>query len=187
MGQWRHEEALRLALKRPVTGKVIAARLHVRHCQQCTRAIESLLTAIDTVGEKPPWEQDRLGGIWLNLARAFSPGDQLLLATKAREEKIPVESEEMVYQFSLGTEETGNLDIEITAYRDEQAPERCTIFVKAEIPSRWPQLAGTEVVMEKGADAFSEKTDEEGVARFEKIPVAELPEVTFRVIPPISD
>jgi hypothetical protein len=39
----KHEEALRLAFSRPVTGKVIAARQHVSHCDICRGSVEALL------------------------------------------------------------------------------------------------------------------------------------------------
>lgn len=47
MAKWNHEEALKLAFSKPVTGRVIAARLHVRHCGTCSQAVEGLLKDID--------------------------------------------------------------------------------------------------------------------------------------------
>jgi predicted anti-sigma-YlaC factor YlaD len=101
------------------------------------------------------------------------------------EEKVPFRerpAQEVIFRLTLSAE----VDARFTAYRQKD-PALCTIEAGVEIPARWPKLAGTEVIMVRGNRSYRSVTDEEGLVRFQDVPVAELPHISLQVIPPEVD
>ena len=134
--------------------------------------------------EEPLWRRDEQGAIWLQLARHLGAGAHppLTWATKAGEAE-PATRPEIVARLSVGAEETGTADIEVTVYRDERDPGLCTVAIRVEVPARWPELAGTRVTMQSGAETVSALADQAGEVRFAGLPIARLGELAFCIAP----
>jgi hypothetical protein len=135
--------------------------------------------AIETLFESGrSWVRDQWDAVWLNVA-AITTGvlaAQPVLVTKGSQ---PTPGE-VLYQFSLGDEELGDLDVEVTAVR-EANPATCTLLIQAQVPSRWPELAGVEVVLFAPGETRTAITDENGQVSFPGFSIVALGQVSFRV------
>lgn len=77
-----------------------------------------------------------------------------------------------------------DLAVTITAREKRGGPERCTLSVRVEIPSRggWPHLAGTSVTLAVGGQAIETRyTDAMGETFFDNIARQDLPHLTLAV------
>lgn len=134
------------------------------------------------------WARDPRGSLWLDLAMAFFGGrrQQLALATRSAGKSPPAGPQEVLYQWSIGTEETGDLDVDVIALRDENEPALCTLVVRAEAAERWPDLAGTEVIARWREETARAVTDQDGRVTFRRVPVDALMEAVLQITPPMQ-
>ncbi len=85
---------------------------------------------------------------------------------------------EVIFRLTLSAE----VSARFTAFRQKD-PALCTIEAQVEIPAgQGPRP--TEVIMVRGERSHRLVTDEEGQVRFQDVPVAELPHISFQVISP---
>jgi hypothetical protein len=109
------------------------------------------------------------------------PAEAFALAVRGEE----YASREVLYQVTLGPEQLDDLDVEVTVYRKLDQPDVVRVVVKVRVPSRLLEgFAGGRVEMESGSRTRVAETDEDGQAVFEDVPLAELKEARFVVIPP---
>jgi hypothetical protein len=111
------------------------------------------------------------------LARQPSPA----LAVRGEEYEL----KEVLYQIALGPEDLDDLDVEVTVYRQPEEPEVSRVVVHVRVPSRLlAGFAGSQVQMRTGETTRVARTDDDGRAVFENVPLADLQEATFTIIPP---
>jgi hypothetical protein len=80
--------------------------------------------------------------------------------------------------------EVDDLNVHITAEPAPRDPQRLTVAVAVDIPSRggWPNLAGSLVTLRRGDEVVEEQeTDAFGKAVFEGVPVQDLPDLVFEI------
>jgi hypothetical protein len=130
------------------------------------------------------WLFDQLGVLWVDFAATIrlQPPPPPVLATRSAQEAPGAPEEDLLYQLSLGREELGDLDLEVKAIRAEN-PAFCTFIITAWAPARWPNLGGVEVVVLGSASPRTGVTDEDGQVVFDKIPVADLAQISIQVNP----
>ena len=128
------------------------------------------------------WVRDEMGACWLQLrmglANALAP--QPLLVLKGEEEQ----DDSLLKRLSIGAEELGDMDIEVTARRQSnpaENPESCSIVVQVQIPSRWPEMPEIEVLLMGANQTWSGQTDENGQVDFPAFPIAELEQLRLKV------
>jgi hypothetical protein len=128
------------------------------------------------------WVQDQLGVLWIDFAGQIlgqSPLQSVLVTRSRQERKAPGEGD-IIHQLSIGSEELGDLDLEIKAVRTAD-DAYCTLIVTARVPSRWPDLGGIEVTVLRSEPVRSGRTDEEGQVIFEQFPIEDLPRIGFKI------
>lgn len=128
------------------------------------------------------WVRDEMGACWLQLrmglANALDP--QPLLVLKGDE----TQDDSLLKRLSIGAEELGDMDIEVTARRQRNPadnPESCSIVVQVQIPSRWPEMPEIEVLLIGASQTWSGQTDENGQVNFPAFPIAELEQLRLKV------
>ncbi|MFN8499540.1 MAG: hypothetical protein U0641_16945 [Anaerolineae bacterium] len=93
--------------------------------------------------------------------------------------------QKVLYTYQL-TQDNDDLDVAIGVEESRDDPTRCTVIVSVQIPSLggWPNLAGTGVTVRRGDEGVAEGlTDAYGDAVFARIPVADLPDLSFEITP----
>jgi len=138
------------------------------------------------------WAQDQAGRVCVDLGMFFrTPAFQPAFAPargmrrtdrRTRREERPPATEP--YEFTLGAEELGNLELRVTVYRHPDRLETAKVVVYVKVKNRLAtSFAGSQVEMKTGETTRSARTDGDGRAVFEEIPLAEAQEATFTVIP----
>ena len=130
------------------------------------------------------WAQNRARALVVDMGTFFqTPGRQPALALAVRGEEY--ETREMLYQITLGPEDLDDLDVEVTVYRQLEKPEVARVEVHVRVPSRLLDgFAGSQVQMKTEEITRAVRTDDDGRAVFEKVPLVDLKEATFTIIPP---
>jgi hypothetical protein len=89
-----------------------------------------------------------------------------------------------LYQIVLGAENLDDLDVEVTVYRQPDGSGVARVVVHVSVPSRLLNgFAGNQVQMKARGTTRATLTDEDGRAIFENVPLDELKEATFEIIP----
>jgi hypothetical protein len=131
------------------------------------------------------WVQDRAQGLFLDLSaflQALGPRPALAPAFARG-----YESEDVVYQITLGQEELEDLTVEVTVYRRPEWPEVARVVVQVAVPSRLlVGFAGSQVQMKTDATTRIARTDDDGLTVFEDVPLADLHAATFTITPFLS-
>lgn len=89
------------------------------------------------------------------------------------------------YQFAL-MQEVEDLRVTVTVRDKVTHPDRCTLIVEADIPSRggWPNLGDTEVVLKQGDQLREQQqTDAFGKVVFADIPSSDLAHLVIEIAP----
>jgi len=132
------------------------------------------------------WAQGRARRLLVDMGvffRMLGSQPDLALALAVRGEEYT--SREVLYQVALGPEELDDLDVEVTVYRKPDQPDLVRVVVEVRVPSRLLEgFAGGRVEMESGGRIRVAETDEDGQAVFDDVPLVELKEARFVVIPP---
>lgn len=135
------------------------------------------------------WVRDQMGVLWIDFAGQIlgqSPLQPVLVTRGSQDQRRPEPDEAAVgatiYQLSIGSEELGDLDLEIKAVRTAD-PAYCTLIVTARIPSRWPDLAGIEVVVLRSEPTRRGQTNAEGEVSFDQFPITDLERIGFTINP----
>lgn len=130
------------------------------------------------------WAQDQVQGLFLDLA-AFSQPLSLQPAPAWVARGEGTESEGIVYQVALGPESLEDLDVEVTVYHRADQPGVARVVVRVIVPSRLVAgFAGSQIEMKAGQLTRSTRTDDDGLAVFEEVPLADLHAATFTITPP---
>ncbi|MEZ4865876.1 MAG: hypothetical protein R3C14_31470 [Caldilineaceae bacterium] len=130
------------------------------------------------------WVQDRMGVVWVDFAGQLLGQSPLqpVLVTRSGQKGAAAEEPEIIHQLSIGSEELGDLDLEIKALRTDE-PTTCILIVTVRVPSRWPDLEGIQVVVLRSEPMRTGVTDEEGQVVFAEFPVDALERIGFRIDP----
>lgn len=131
------------------------------------------------------WVREQMGTVWVDAAHHWlGQPPQLAMTTRSRQ---PLEEADgnTLYQLSLGSEELTDLDLEIRALRTTD-PTLCDLLITARIPSRWPFLAGVEVLLLGSEPQRQALTDDDGLVQFSQFPVADLAAVVVKINPPLA-
>ena len=134
------------------------------------------------------WVRDQMGVLWIDWAGHILGQSPLqpVLVTRSKPERSPTEAnneaDAPLYQLSIGSEELDDLDLEIKALRTPD-PTYCTLCVTVRIPSRWPDLAGIDVVVLRSEPIRRGQTNAEGQVIFADFLVADLERIGFTINP----
>lgn len=134
------------------------------------------------------WHIDRMGHLIIRLAAAFlSPSPQLVPAYALRTEERIRTSESgdasALGRLSLGSPTLDDLQVDVTVLPDKNDPALCIVIARIETPSRWPNVAESEITLTSGDEVFSVVTNASGEATFHKITLATLDKATLSVKP----
>jgi hypothetical protein len=134
------------------------------------------------------WHIDRMGHLIIRLAAALlSPPAQLapahVLRTEERIRTSEAGDESALGRLSLGTPTFDDLQVDVTVLPDKNDPALCIVIARVETPSRWPNVAGSEVMLATRDEVFSAVTNESGEATFRKIALTTLDNATLTVKP----
>jgi hypothetical protein len=136
--------------------------------------------------ETPLWRLDELGRLIVELTDHVL-GSLLPQARPAAHALAGLKSAAPGTLFELPIQvPDADLNVTIQAEGERAAPERCTLCVLVDIPSRggWPNLAGTEVTLKQAGNAPSLAwTDAYGEAIFEGVPVENLAGLVIEIMP----
>ncbi len=128
------------------------------------------------------WRLREAGTVVVRLLSALvSPPP--LLATAVKGEADPEATLEELHRLSLDPDDTGDLALEIIIHRDPTAPALSRLTVRAESPSRWPDLAGVQVQATAADWQAVGPTDDDGEVMFEGLPVADIKRLVIEVTP----
>jgi hypothetical protein len=109
-------------------------------------------------------------------------GRQPALALAVRGEEYELKG--LLYQIALGPENLDDLDVEMTISRQFEGPEVVRVVVHVRVPGRLVAgFAGSQVQMRAGETTWAARTDDDGRAVFEDVPLDDLKEATFEIIP----
>jgi hypothetical protein len=148
------------------------------------------------------WVQDRAQGLFLDLSAflqalgprpALAPAFAPVPAVRPRPVETwrdwsrGYESEDVVYQITLGQEELEDLTVEVVVYRRPERPEVARVVIQVAVPSRLlAGFAGSQVQMKTDATTRIARTDDDGLTVFEDVPLADLHAATFTITPFLS-
>ena len=183
--------------------------VHLAGCPHCieARAELELLIEFQEAGPRPartpapdlaflrparsepaaaPWRLDGLGRLIVELTdellgRLLPPARQPTYALAGLKSAAPG----TLFELPIEAPEA-DLNVTIQAEGERAAPDRCTLSVQVEIPSRggWPHLAGTEVTLRQSiGEPSQEWTDAYGEAVFEGVPIENLAGLVIEVVP----
>ena len=79
--------------------------------------------------------------------------------------------------------EVEDLDMEVTVLTDPAQAEHGIVRVRAEVPSRWPELAGTGITASAGEWQAQGQTDDNGEVTFTGLPLTLLDQLRVEVSP----
>ena len=133
------------------------------------------------------WARDFQGVLWIDLDVKSAPGStpDYLPVTKGSPDRPTASASgqagEVLYYFAVGTEDLGDLDVEVVGKRQDKT-EFCTITVKAIVPSRWPEIGGIEVEVVSGSRVYRCATGPNDRAVFADIPIGDLPRTYVRLL-----
>ncbi len=131
------------------------------------------------------WAQDQAQRVFVDLG-AFLRTPVLqpaLVSVRGARRKEELTTDE-AYQFTLGAEELGGLELNVTVHRHPDRPETARVVVRVTVLGQLEAgFAGSQVELKTGELTRSTRTDDDGLAVFEGIPLGEVQEATFTVIP----
>ena len=110
-------------------------------------------------------------------------GRQPTLASETRRDAY--KAEDILYQFTLGQEDLDDLVVEVTVHRQLEQPQVAKVVIQVRVPSLFlVGFSGSQVQMKSGETTRTARTGDDGLAVFENVPLAELKEAIFTIIPP---
>lgn len=180
----------------PLSAEYATMMMHIIFCPHCT-AEYAILKELNTMtGSEmahfprpdlsflaPAWkpvhdwlyqlrqEGNRIVQVILRLSENMSPPVALTpLAVKGN--MHTASQREIVRQVNLTPVDTEDLDIEAVIWKQRDDPMHYALTVRVQIPSRWPDLQGTEVSATAAEWHADGTTDSEGMVQFEGLPAA---------------
>jgi uncharacterized protein YbaR (Trm112 family) len=132
------------------------------------------------------WHLDELGRLIIRLATALLPPPARLAPVYAVREEEEISAPEAggrrsLGRLSLGSPTLDDLEVDVTVLPSKDDPALCVIVARVEMPSRWPNVAGSEVTLEAGGIVSTVVTDESGEATFRGVALAALDSATLSV------
>lgn len=194
----------------PADQRFPAVALHLGQCATCQQAYQELraLLALELAGElatppapasfdfsylpgRPaaaaapaqpkPWRLDALGRLVIEFSAELLrslPGPALQPALLKSDAPAGLR-----YELADAVDD---LAVRIEAEPQPRNPQRLTVEVEVDIPSRggWPHLAGSVVALRRGDELLDrQETDPFGKAVFEDVAAADLPQLVFEIAP----
>jgi hypothetical protein len=173
---------------------------HLTRCPHCRDELERLTESLD---EDVPasikgsgWVKTTLGIEWRRVREAGREAGKVIirllteplppqpqLAPMAVRGRTEAEPGDVVRRIALGPDQVEDLDLEAAIRRSSDDPQLCTLTVRAAIPSRWPDLAGTQVQATAGDWGAEGVTDEEGEVTFAGLSVNSVDMLVIEVNP----
>ncbi len=162
---------------------------HLKHCPHC-RAELARLSKFLVAAEEPGWIQ-AAGFMWSHLREtgeviirllsevAVPPVPRLALASVKGH--TPGQEADVLRRIELSAEETGGADIVAVVQRSQADPQQCTLVVRVQLPSRWPDLKGTLIQATAGNWQAEGQTDDAGEVILEGMPVVLLDALSIHI------
>jgi hypothetical protein len=129
------------------------------------------------------WVQSRARSCIIDLGALLqAPERQVAPALAIRSEEHPPAN--VLYQIALGPDNLDNLDVEVTVYRHPQKPEMAKVVIYVRVPGRLlAGFAGSRVQMKTRDETVVTHTLDDGRAVFEDVPLVDLREAAFEIVP----
>jgi hypothetical protein len=161
---------------------------HLTRCPHCKEELHRMAKSLYADMPVPKSAQDRdpgwieeLGFVWRRvretvelivrpLVETLTPPPPLLAPIPAKG-RVEAEPADVVRRIILGPDQADDLDLEATIRRSSDDPRLCTLTVQVAVPSRWPDMAGTQVRATAGDWGAKGVTDEEGKVTLAGLPV----------------
>lgn len=92
----------------------------------------------------------------------------------------------LFFEYSIENE-IDDMNISMTAKSSRQNPERCSLSIGVDIPSRdgWPHLGGIEVMLKESGESMNtvavQKTDAHGTVIFKELERSQLPDLLVQI------
>jgi len=156
---------------------------HVARCPHCQAELARLKAFV--VGHSTrPIDSGWIAGVgfeWQRLLQAGRKTGRVAIRLMREALALPLaplpvrgkRDESSAYRrMALHPEQTGGLDVYAEVQRSGTAKDVCRLKVRAQVPGRWPELAGTVVRVRAGEWSREAVTDEDGQVVIEDIPAA---------------
>lgn len=132
------------------------------------------------------WHLDDLGRLIIRLAAALLPPPTRLAPAYALREEGEASAPEAggrrsLGRLSLGSPTLDDLQVDVTVLPSKDDPTLCVVVARVETPSRWPDVAGSEVTLVTEDAVSTVVTDESGEATFRRVALAALEGATLSV------
>ncbi len=169
-------------------------QVHLAHCPHCEAELKRLVESLEKdVPVSQPWIKElgfewrrrvlEISGVIIRLLAEPLLPSQLQLAPIPVKGRVEAEPADVVRRVILGPEQTDDLDLEATVRQSSDDPQLCTLTVRAAIPSRWPDLAGTQVRATAGDWRAEGLTDEQGEVTLAGLPASLVDRLVIKVNP----
>jgi hypothetical protein len=170
---------------------------HLARCPHCQAEVNRL---VDFLGQEKPaastdsgWVQ-KAGFEWRRLhetgqvmirllGAALSPPPPQPLPLAVKGHTLDTGETDILRHIALGPDQVDDLDMEAIVRQGHDDSGQCTLVVRVQIPSRWPEFAGTLVRVSAGDWRAEERTDQDGIVSFDGIPQALLDQLTIETQP----
>lgn len=169
-------------------------QVHLAHCPHCEAELKRLVESLEKdVPVSQPWIKElgfewrrrvlEISGVIIRLLTEPLVPHPLQLAPIPVKGRVEAEPADVVRRVILGPEQTDDLDLEATVRQSSDDPQLCTLTVRAAIPSRWPDLAGTQVRATAGDWRAEGLTDEQGEVTLAGLPASLVDRLVIKVSP----
>ncbi len=139
-----------------------------------------------TLGDGFRWLKEKTGAFIIRFETTVLPSaslhPQFSGATRGHSSDTDPEKN-AIRQIYLTPDQVDDLDLEITIYKSAEVPELCTLTIRAEVPSRWPDMSGLRVRAVADHWQGEDVTNEEGQVVFEGLPADLADKVVFEISP----
>jgi anti-sigma factor RsiW len=178
----------------------IHIQAHLARCPHCQAELaelidflaEGVLPAVSSLeSQSPNWVQE-LGFEWQRiretgrimirlLGEALTPGviQPAPIALRGHQ----AEPGNVLRRLILSPDQTEDLDLEVTVTQQTDHPQQGVLTIRAQVPSRWPDLAGVPVRASAGDWQAEGLTDEAGEVFFEGVPTDSINGLMIEVNP----
>jgi hypothetical protein len=175
-------------------------QLHLARCPHCQADLAELVDflaegvspSIPTLeSQSPNWVQE-LGFEWQRIRETGRIMLRLLGEALTPEALQPApialrghqaEPENVLRRLILSPDQTEDLDLEVTVTQQTDHPQQCVLTIRAQVPSRWPDLSGVPIRATAGDWQAEGVTNEAGEVVFEGVPTDSIDGLMIEVSP----
>lgn len=166
---------------------------HLARCQECQAEL-SRLTQFLTVeaseaiaaprwqpGSGFEWQLRAAGRTIIRLLGDALVPPQPQFAAIATKGRTGDDDPALIRQIVVTPEEIDDLDLQVIVRREAAEADTCLVQIRAEIPSQWPELAGTQISVTAGEWQAQGETDDDGQLTLTGLPLDRVDQLLVEV------